>query len=178
MRRFTIAALMLALTTLSARAADGVVDLAGLKSKAPAAWKDQKPENNMQKYRFKIDKAAGDPEDSEMIVYFFGKGQGGSVEENLKRWKGQFKDPAAEKSKTDKFKVGDAQITYLDIAGTLVLRVPQFDPNGKIVEKPDFRGLHVVFATNSGNYFIRFRGPAKTIAAQKPAFDEWLKNFK
>ncbi|MBX7105430.1 MAG: hypothetical protein K1X57_15200 [Gemmataceae bacterium] len=159
-------------------AADVVVDLDGLKSKAPAAWKEQKSTSSMRKAQFKIDRAEGDSEDAEVIVFYFGKGQGGGVEENLKRWKGQFKAPAGDQAKTEKFKVGDVQVTYLDIQGVFLSKNPPFDPNAKTIEKPNFRALNAVFASANGPYFIRLAGPDKTVSAQKKAFDDWLKNFK
>lgn len=156
---------------------DVIVELDGMKSKAPAAWKPQKTSSGMRKYSFKIEKAAGEPEDTEVVVFFFGKGGGGGVEENLKRWKGMFKDPAGDKAKTDKFKVGEVQVTTLDISGTYLFKPPA-DPNAKAVEKPDFRALHAIYASPNGPFFINLRGPAKTVEAQKKAFEGWLKAFK
>jgi hypothetical protein len=155
---------------------DAVVELDGLKSKAPAAWKSQKA-SAMRRYHFKIDKAAGEPEDTEVIVFHFGKGQGGGIDENIKRWKGQFKEPAGERAKLEKFKVGDVQVTLLDIAGTFIFKPPG-DPNAKGVEKPDFRAINAIFASPNGPYYINLRGPAKTVETQKKPFEDWLKAFK
>lgn len=177
MSRRIIASLLFAVFAGTALADDVIVELDGMKSKAPAAWKQQKTTTAMRKYSFKIDKAAGEPEDAEVVVFFFGKSQGGGVDENLKRWKGMFKDPAGDKAKSDKFKVGNVQVTTLDISGTFLFKPPA-DPNAKAVEKPDFRALHAIFASPNGPFFINLRGPAKTVEGQKKAFDEWVKAFK
>jgi hypothetical protein len=159
-----------------------VVEIDGLKSTAPAAWAKQKvPEGPMFKSRvaqFKVGKATGDAEDAEVMVSYFGKGQGGSLDQNLKRWKDQFKAPAGEKAKVEKFKVGGADVTVLDVSGTYLSKFPPFDPNAKVTEKPDYRAVQVFFASPNGPYFIRLLGPAKTVEGQKKAFDEWVKNFK
>lgn len=154
------------------------VELDGLKSKTPASWKEAKVNSSMRRAQFVVDKEPGDSENGEIVVFFFGKGQGGGVEENLKRWKSQFKEPAGEKAKVETFKVGNVQVTYLDLQGTFLSKVPPFDPNAKTVEKPNYRALNAVFASPNGPYFIRFSGPNKTVEAHKKEFDDWLKNFK
>lgn len=155
-----------------------MVEIDGMKSTAPAAWKKQETKSAMRTAHFKITKAEGEPEDSEVIVFFFGKGGGGDVEANIKRWKNQFIDAPAEKTKLEKFEVNKAPVTYLDIQGTYKASMAPNDPNSKVVEKKDFRALNVIFASPNGPYYIQLRGPVKTVTAQKKAFDEWLKNFK
>lgn len=168
--------LSLLIAATAAYADDAVVELDSLKSKVPAAWKPQKAAG-MRKHHFKIAKAAGEAEDAEVVVFFFGKGQGGSADENIKRWKGQFKEPAAAKAKVEKFKVGEVPVTILDISGTMISRPPG-DPTAPGVEKPDFRAINVVFASPNGPYFFNLRGPAKTVDDQKKAFEDWIKAFK
>jgi len=177
LRRFSLAALLL-MSPLVVRAADNVVEIDGLKSKAPAAWKEEKSTSAMRKAQFKIEKVAGDKEDAELVIFFFGKGGGGSLDDNLKRWKSQFKDSAGEKAKVEKFKVGDINVTYMDISGTYLFKERPADPNSKAIEKPDFRALNVFFASPNGPYYFKLTGPAKTIEGQKKAFEEWVKNFK
>lgn len=155
-----------------------IVELDGLKSAAPAAWKKQETNSSMRAFQFKVPKVEGDSEDAEVIVFFFGKGQGGSVDDNIKRWKGQFKDAPADKIKQEKFEVGKVPVTYLDIQGNYQARIPPADPNGKLIEKKDFRAINAIFGSPNGPYYIRILGPNKTVTAQKKAFDEWLKNFK
>jgi hypothetical protein len=119
---------------------------------------------------------------AELIIFYFGPGGGGSAEENIKRWKGMIAPPQGKKiddvAKVDKFKVGDVKVTYLDVEGTYLAKERPFDPNSKVERKPDYRMLGVVFESPKGPYFMRVTGPAKTVAEQKKAFDEWLKNFK
>jgi len=76
---------------------DGEVTLDGLKSKVPASWKSQKPSNKFRAYQFLVPKAEGDKKDAELVIFFFGEGSGGTVEENLKRWKDQFRSPRSRK---------------------------------------------------------------------------------
>jgi len=155
-----------------------VVEIDGLKSTAPAAWKSEEPKGMNRTVQFKIPKAAGDPEDGELVVYHFGKNGGGGVDANIKRWKYQFKNATEGKTTLDKFKVGTIEVVYLDVQGTYLFKFPPNAPNAKTTEKPDFRALNVIFQSPNGPYYFKFTGPAKTVESQKKAFDEWVKNFK
>ncbi len=83
-----------------------------------------------------------------------------------------------EMGKVDTMKIGGVKVTYLDIQGTYLSKVPPFSPNAKTVAKPDQRMLGIVFEGKEGPYFIRVVGPSQTVERHKKAFDEWLKNFK
>src|SRR4051794_10831853 len=66
-----------------------VVDLDGLKSAAPAEWK-QEPVGEkafLRHMQFKLPKVGDDKEDAELVIY---KGISGSAKDNIARWKGQF----------------------------------------------------------------------------------------
>jgi hypothetical protein len=158
-----------------------VVDLDGLKSTAPAAWKKEEPNEQaraMRRYQFRIPKEAGDPEDAELVIFFFGQGGGGDENSNIKRWQDMFKAPAGEKSKVDRFKAGAVDVTTVDVQGTYLFKFPPFAPNAKVTEKSDFRLIGVIFASPKGPYYMRLTGPAKTVEKHKKDFDAWLKNFK
>src|SRR3989442_361268 len=74
-----------------------VVELDGLRSRAPAAWKEERSTSNMRHAQFRAPKADGDKDDAEFVIFYFGPGGGGSNEENIKRWKGQFVPPDGKK---------------------------------------------------------------------------------
>jgi hypothetical protein len=59
----------------------------------------------------------------EVDVYHFGKGQGGSVEGNIARWEGQFKEGAdgvAPKAEKTTLKYGERKAILVDLKGTFV----------------------------------------------------------
>ena len=56
---------------------------------APPTWTPRPSTSSMRVAEFVVPRVAGDPEDAETIVYFFG-GTGGSVDANIERWVGQF----------------------------------------------------------------------------------------
>jgi hypothetical protein len=158
------------------------VTLDGLKSRVPAAWKMQEPSNKLRAYQFQVPKATGDKKDAELVIFYFGQGGGGTVADNIKRWKTQFQPPEGKSiddvSKVEKLKVGRVEATYLDINGIYLYKFPPFDPNAKVTKLPDYRRLGVIFASENGPYFITLTGPAKTVEQNKQGFDSWLKGFK
>jgi len=62
--------------------------VAGLKWTAPSGWKPETP-RPMRAATYTVPATAPDSASAECVVYFFGSGQGGSVQANLDRWKGQ-----------------------------------------------------------------------------------------
>ena len=158
------------------------VSIDGLESRAPAAWLEEESTSKMRFKQFRLPAADKDKENGELIIFFFGPGGGGSVNDNVKRWKGFFVAPegksADDISKVDKFKVGDVEVTYLDIQGTYLYKAQPFNPNAQTTKKPDYRMLGVVFECKQGPYFMRVVGPAATVKHHKAGFDDWLKAFK
>src|SRR5262245_66304732 len=66
--------------------------VAGVRWTAPEGWVNE-GSRPMRAATYRIAPASGDKASAECGVYFFGAGQGGSVEANLERWKSQVKDP-------------------------------------------------------------------------------------
>jgi hypothetical protein len=155
-------------------------DSPGIKSKAPADWKMQKPSNNLRLYQFVLPKVDGDKEDAELAIFSFGAS---GKAENIKRWKTQFLPPEGktieEASKLEEYKLGKvADVVCLDIWGTFKYRFPPQDPRAKEMFKDNFRRFNVMIETDKGTFFITLTGPAKTMAKHKEGFDGWVKAFK
>ncbi len=159
-----------------------VIEIDGLKSTAPADWKSEKVTAKFRTHHFRIPHVADDKTDAELTIFFFGTGSGGSADDNVKRWKGFFIPPEGKKiedvSKVENFKVGNVDVTYLDVQGTYKFKERPFDPTSKEELRPDYRMLGVVFESPKGPYFFRMVGPAKTVEQNKKAFEDWVKGFK
>jgi hypothetical protein len=157
-----------------------VVDLGGLKSRAPASWEEQRA-TGMRVAQFRVPRADGDKEDAEFVVFFF-QGGGGSNEDNIKRWKGQFVPPKGKSiddvTKVEKTKVGNADVTYVDLSGTYKFKKFPMQPDDQAELRPHYRALKVIFETPKGPYYLSLVGPDKTVEQNKKGFDEMLKGFK
>ena len=161
------------------------VELGNLKSRAPADWKEVEP-SPIQKQggrikAFSLPKVGDDKHDGEVLIFYFG-GQGGSVKENVQRWKGMFIPPQGksidEATKSEEFKVGKANVTYVDIQGTYKYKKAPFVPDEQAERRPNYRMVAIYFDCEGGPYFIRFVAPAKTFEQYKKGFDDWLKAFE
>jgi hypothetical protein len=183
LRYMTAAALGLTFCAIFASAQNkgGETELGGLKSRVPQSWQQKEVNTPNRVLQFALPKQKDDKYDGEMIVFFF-DGGGGSVKANIDRWKNMITPPEGKKiddvSKVDELKIGEAKATVLDAQGTYTYKMRPFDPNEKGEKRENYRLVGVVFETSRGPYFIRLVGPAKTIAANKQGFDDWLRNFK
>jgi hypothetical protein len=169
-----------ALALASTLAAAGTpVTMDGLTSTAPDSWKEVPTTSQMRFKQFSIPRAPGDPMDAELVIFYFGPGQGGDADANITRWKAMFTPPEGKKvedvSKVDTVSIGAVKATLLDIHGTYKpssMMGPPQEP------RPNSRMISVVFASPQGPYFMRFVGPERTIERHKSEFDKWLRGFK
>ena len=67
------------------------MDAGGLSFKAPESWKSIPTTSPMRRAQLKVEPVPGDDYLALLVVYAF-PGGAGSVEANLTRWQGQFKD--------------------------------------------------------------------------------------
>ena len=143
---------------------------AGLKWTAPAAW-TSKGAAPMRAGTYTV-------ADAECVVYFFGQGQGGTVDANMARWSGQFTgaDGKPSTAKVTKLTVHGLPVTRMDISGIYVATggaaKTQQGP------KPGSRMLAAIAEGPGGNLFVKFTGPAKTITGQAVAFDSLIATFQ
>jgi hypothetical protein len=132
----------------------------------------------MRLAQFRLPRAAGDAANPEVIVFYFGPGGGGTVEANIDRWKGMFETPTGGRV-TTKTRTG-LRITTTDLGGTYKERATPMSPT--FTPRPSYRMLAAVVETTraggQGPYWIRLVGPAKSVAAQKAAWDAFLASLR
>jgi hypothetical protein len=152
---------------------------AGLVFTAPPAWTSRPPASSMRVAEFIVPKAAGDAEDAEAIIYFFG-GSGGSVDANIDRWIGQMQQPdgsaSKEKARRETLTINGLKVTTVDVAGTYVAEVRPGATERH--NKPAFRLRAAVIETPRGPYYIKMTGPAKTMAAADADFKKFLTTMR
>jgi hypothetical protein len=150
---------------------------AGVKWTAPAGWTSQAP-RPMRAATYAIGPTSGDKTGAECAVYFFGPGQGGSVDANVTRWKSQFTGPggAPAAANVATRKVRGLAMTTIDVAGDYS------GIGGPTATAPQtvagYRLLGAIIEGPGGNVFIKFTGPVKTIAANQQKFEQLLASFQ
>jgi hypothetical protein len=145
---------------------------------APPGWVPRTPSSTMRQAEYTLPKTEGDPEDAELVVYYFG-GQGGSVQANVDRWIGQFKKPDGSPV-TDSAKITRKQshgipLTIVDCSGTYSGGGPMM---GSAAPKPNFRMLAAVAEASSGPWFFKLTGPARTVAKWEASFSSFLETIR
>src|SRR5262245_34545051 len=143
---------------------------------AAKEWKSTPSSSPMRVAQYTLPRAAGDAEDGELIVYFFG-GQGGAVEANLDRWLNQVEQPDGRPSKavarTETLTVNGMKATVLDVTGKYVAEMAP--GSSTRYNKPGFRLKAAVIETTGGPYFVKLTGPAKTVEQWNAAFGTFLR---
>jgi hypothetical protein len=147
---------------------------------APSSWHARPAASSMRVAEFVIPRTAGDPEDAELIVYYFGSQGGGGVQANIDRWIGQMQRPggapAKDDAKTGNRTINGLEVSSVDVSGTYVAEVRP--GASEHFNKPDFRLLAAVVETPRGPYYVKLTGPSRTVAAAVPAYEAFLGSLR
>lgn len=153
---------------------------AGLRYAVPMAWARVPAPSDMRAAQFTIPAAAGGGEAGELVLFFFGAGQGGGAEQNLQRWYGQFQQPdgkpSSEAAVVTIRTINGLKVTAVDVSGTYSGMPPR--GGAPTAGKPDYRMLAAVVEGEGGPWFFRATGPSKLMATAKPAFDAMLESVE
>lgn len=126
---------------------------------APATW-TVKPNGSMRKGSFAI---KGDGAEADLGITAF-PGATGGLEANLNRWRGQVglpsQSPAEVTAAVEKFSANGLEFLVVDYAG-----------GGN-------RLLGAIVPYDGNSWFFKLIGPDKIVAAEKPAYLEFLKTVK
>ena len=149
----------------------------GLRWTAPAGWKSEGAAP-MRGATYKLPPAAGDQDGAECVVYYFGVGQGGSVQANIERWTGQFAgaDGKPANASIAKRTVHGLPVSTIDVTG-VYSGAGGPTATAKTV-KSGYRLLGAIVEDAGGNVFLKFTGPSKTIAANERSFQQLLGSFQ
>jgi len=114
---------------------------------------------------------------AECVVYFFGAGQGGGIEANVERWKGQFRQPDGKPVdvKAGKRTIHGMTVTTVDISGDYSGMGGPMAAQKSV--QSGYRLLGAIVEGPGGNIFLKFTGPAKTISANQKKFEQLLESF-
>jgi hypothetical protein len=145
----------------------------------PEGWITETPNSTMRKAQFKLPGQPGSG-NAEMAVFNF-PGTGGSVNANLDRWYGQFKQPDGSPTKghaeKEKIEVNDLRVTTVYVTGTYLQSTSPM-MTGPVEEKTNFALLAAIVDLPSGPRFFKAVGPKETIDYWRKSFDSFVKTFK
>ncbi|WPB77970.1 hypothetical protein KYC5002_02235 [Archangium violaceum] len=162
-----------------AQAPQGAPEAGGLTWTSPSGWETQGT-RPMRVATYRIAPAKGDAEAAELAIFYFGAGQGGAVDANVKRWLGQFQKadgtPISEKdARSKKETLNGLAVTTLDVKGTYTGGGPMMGPS---TPKPGYRLLGAIVEGAEGPLFFKLTGPERTVAGAEKNFRKLLESVK
>jgi hypothetical protein len=110
----------------------------------------------------------------ECAVFHFGAGQGGGIEDNIRRWAGQFESsPTPERGK---------KVVHGMTVHTVALSGVFLSPSGPMMQssgrKVGWRLLGAIVEAPGGNVFFKLTGPAAVVAGAALQFDSLVASLR
>jgi hypothetical protein len=140
----------------------------------PKEWTAVTPASPMRRAQYRLPAVAGDREDGECVVYYFGAGQGGDVQANIQRWAAQFSGPGSESPRTSQSKIGDLTVSRVEVGGIYTPSPISMMGGPAPAPKPGYLLLGAIVPGPDSNWFFKCTGPEKTMKAHRDRFDALL----
>ena len=174
--RFAARIVVLTCAISSASTAQATVTLLEYQATVPSGWTPAPPSSSMRLAQYTISAADGSSA-AEVVVYYFGKSQGGTVEANLQRWKGQFSmpdgSPAYENVTRDS--TGAFPVTVAEYRGTYARGIGAGD---EAAAKPGQSLVAVIAETPRGTLFFQLFGATAAVTPQRDVLVSFVKSLK
>jgi hypothetical protein len=161
--------MLVALVSVATAQASARLEFLGLAGPIPGTWQSEAPASSMRLAQFRL---PGDPH-AQLVVYYFGQGQGGSAELNIARWASQFSTAEGNTVQPVVRLVRDAgpRVTLVRLHGTYRRGV---GAAAGAVARPDQTLLAAIVETPRGNAFVQVFGERATVDLHDEAFEAFL----
>lgn len=171
-----VAVMAVALVVTPARVDAQELTLLGYKASPPAAWTVVKTTSSMRLAQFVVG-PAGTQDAAEIVVYFFGTGQGGNVAANLDRWREQFTNPGAAPAveKVARDSSGAFPLTVAEYQGTYRRGIGAGSADSA---RAGQTLVAAIVETPHGTMFIQLFGPTARVGNARPAFTAFVKGIR
>jgi len=144
----------------------------GISWSYPSRWQSHPP-RPMRAATYIIPHASTDSTDGECAVFYFGKGQGGDVDLNIKRWGSQFESVI--KGDKSELNVSGVKVTRVELSGTYLAPSMMTDESSGRLE--NYALLGAIAETSEGMVFFKFTGPSKTVLEATQEFNAMLNSI-
>lgn len=152
--------------------------VAGVGFQAPSRWSAVTPTNVARAGQWLIAPNKKGEDAAEVVMFYFGKGQGGDAKSSVDRWlhamsNAQGDHPAGEVKERV---ISKWNVTEVIAYGTYTSPVPM--PGVPPIPKPDYGLAGVVLEGPQGNIFIRLTGPETLVKANLTSFRQFVDSAK
>lgn len=159
-------------------AGGNILQVAGLAFTVSEDWKNVKPASNLRAAQYELPGVAGA---AELVVFYFGRNQGGGTEDNIRRWAGQF----SVEGETEPPAVQVARIEKENLRIAMVKTEGTYDPGsmGPMMPNPGPQPNSALFGLvieggPEGSLFIKVTGPKATITEQNEALEAFAQSVR
>lgn len=174
------AGLMLAAAPVLSQGAGGAAPAARLEvldytAPVPADWEPVPPMSRFRAAQFRVPGAPG-AAPAEAIVYYFGKGQGGTAAANAARWASQFKsaDGKAVEPKIETLAAGGMPATIVELSGSYARGIGTAQG---VEATPGQTLMAAVIESPQGNLTIQLHGDQATVEQGRAGFMAMVRGF-
>lgn len=155
--------------------------LLGYTATTPAAWTPRTPSSSMRLAEFVVAPPASTTAGAagaEVVVYFFGPGQGGSPDANLARWKSQFSNPsgAAVFERVSRDSTPVAKLTIAEYRGTYARGMGAGSAPEAALANNTL--VAVVAETPRGTLFFQLFGPQAAVESARAAYMTYIRSVR
>ncbi len=149
----------------------------GLVWTAPDGWIAETPSSSMRRAQYRVPGPGGD---AELVVFYFGPGQGGDAMSNAVRWANQFAQPDGrapqEAMQTERIQVGDVPILLTEVTGTYSGGMTMM--TGQSADLEDHMLFGAIAEGGDANWFFKLTGPRATLESQREAFRAMIESLR
>jgi hypothetical protein len=149
------------------------VEVGPMRLKAPEGWVRKPRKSEFTRAEFALPGAEGDPADGRLTVTI----AGGTIKDNLERWRGQFGGKPTKEAQ-EQIQVDGVPVTLVDYTGSYSDQHVPGAPSPTVREGQDSRMLGAVFDLGDRLLFVKALGPAKTMAAHAAGFRQFVTSLK
>jgi hypothetical protein len=145
----------------------------GLEAPKPVTWIEHPPPFSMRKAQYTVPGRDGSNA-ADVIVYYFGAGGGGTVEDNIERWRQQFEpddDGLFPEPFIDRFEADGMPVTLVELGGSWMKMGARWYTADQLF-------ISAIVETSFGLVFIRFAGDTATIEANRGDFLAMLEGLR
>ena len=140
----------------------------GLSWTVPPDWISEPPSSAMRRAQYRVPGPAGD---GELVIFYFGPGQGGAS---------QFAQPDGrtpqEAMKTEEIQVGDVPVLLTEVTGTYSGGMTMM--GGQSANLENHMLLGAIAQGGDANWFFKLTGPEATLTAQREAFRGMIESLR
>lgn len=174
MRSFTPMLVVAAMAFPSLARGQATLSLLDYHTTVPAGWTTRAPSSTMRLAEYVLPTSATGG--AEVVVYFFGQGQGGNVDANLARWKGQFSTPDGSPvpEAITRETSGPFPITFAEYRGNYRRGIGAGSADSVRSGQTLIAGIA---ETPRGTLFVQLFGNSARVADEKPAFLRFVRGL-